>query len=630
MCGYTYTVCQEPSRPGTLDWGERRGFIRRPGRPGKSRLAGFISEGVLAEVKRSADIVDIVSRYVALKKSGRSFKGLCPFHTEKTPSFIVNPERQTFRCFGCGKSGDVFSFVAEHERVEFPEAVRIVASAVGVSVPDARGNGGGASKELKTRLYELHAWAARFFVHQLADETAGGRARDYLAARHFEKETLEAWSLGFALDSWEALGKAARKAGFTDRELLAAGLVIAREGSQGYYDRFRNRVVFPIRDNQGRVIAFGARTLADSEVKYLNSPETPLFSKGRCLFGLDRARDAIIEEKRVIVTEGYTDTMMCHQKGIPIAVATLGTALTHEHIGVLRRYADTVVLLFDADAAGEKAVDRSLEVLADAEIGAQVATTAEGTDPCDYLIEAGPEAFRERLNAARDLFAVKLELASAKHDIATSDGRAKAIDEVLQIVGLVSNPARADLMLLAVASHMKVDLDAVRRRLTAFRKAPRKSGPDEAKVAAPELDPVERGILSAVLASNELVPCVLAKASLEDFQDARVRRIFEQCVALYDREGVIDHSELIATLQDKELSGIVADISSSAPERGNWEKWLQDCLDRLEDRKRREELRRLKEQPVASADSAEKLAAIQEQIRRRAGRSARAADDPAK
>jgi len=589
-------------------------------------LAGFISEGALAEVKRSADIVDIVSRYVALKKSGRSFKGLCPFHTEKTPSFIVNPERQIFRCFGCGKAGDVFSFVAEHERVEFPEAVRIVAAAVGVSIPDARGSG--ASKELKTRLYELHTWATRFFVQQLAGEK-GAPARDYLAARRFDKETLEAWSIGFAPDSWDALGKAARKAGFSDRELLASGLVIAREGSQGHYDRFRNRVMFPIRDIQGRAIAFGARTLADSEVKYLNSPETPLFSKGRCLFGLDKARDAIIQEHRVIVTEGYTDTMMCHQKGVAWAVATLGTALTRDHIGLLRRYAETVVLVFDADAAGEKAVDRSLEVLADEEIGAQVATTAEGTDPCDYLISAGPEAFLSRLNAARDLFAVKLDLACAKHDVTTSDGRAKAIDEVLQIVGLVSNPARADLMLLAVASHMKVDLDAVRRRLAAFRKAPRKSGTDEAKASSPPLDPVERGILSAVLASNELVPCVLAKASLEDFQDARVRRILEQCVALYDREGVIGHSELIATLQDKELSGIVADISTSAPERGNWERWLQDCLSRLEDRKRREELRRLKEQASTAVDSADRLAAIQEQLRRRAGRPARPADDPA-
>jgi len=588
-------------------------------------LAGRIAVDVLAEVKRSADITDIVSRYLNLKKSGKNFKALCPFHAEKTPSFVVHPDRQFFRCYGCGKTGDVFAFVAEHERVDFPEAVRIVASAVGISVPERWGRGSGASKELKTRLYKLHAWAARFFVRQLAEGARGAKAREYLAARHFDKETLEAWSIGFAPDSWEALGNAALSAGFTDNELKASGLVIPRESGEGYYDRFRNRIVFPIRDVQGRVIAYGARALGESEVKYLNSPETPLFSKGRGLYGLDKARDAIIKERRVIVTEGYTDTLMCHQKGITWAVATLGTALTRDHVGLLRRYADQVVLLFDADAAGEGAVDRSLEVFADADIDVRAATLEAGSDPCEFLLAHGAEAFLERIDAARDLFAVKLDLACRKHDMATTNGRARAIDEALRTVALVSDAAKADLLTEAIAKRVGVDRDAVRRRLSALRKARRSTTSQASREQPPALDPVEGGILAAVLRSSELVPCVLARASLEDFQDARVRRILEQCIDLYDREGDIDHAELTAALQDTELAGIVAEIATSSADEGNWEQWLQDCLDRLEQRKVGARLRQLREEASRSGTEydREALAAIFEHHRRRAGRTGR-------
>jgi len=616
---------------------------------GGEQLPGRISEDTVAQVKRSADIVDIVSRYVALKKTGRSFKALCPFHTEKTPSFIVNPERQFFRCFGCGKAGDVFTFVAEHERVDFPEAVRIVASAVGVSVPDAWGERGGASKELKTRLYELHAWAARFFARQLAESPAGEKARNYMSSRHFEKSIIEAWGIGYAPDSWDALGNAARGAGYSDKELLASGLVIAREGKSGYYDRFRDRVVFPIRDVQGRVIAFGARTLADNEVKYLNSPETPLFSKSRCLYGLDKARDAVIGGRRIMITEGYTDTLMCHQKGIQWAVATLGTALTREHVSLLRRYADQVILLFDADKAGESAADRSVEVFAgegdeelpgitqsgaihrsfvavfDANVDVRVATTEAGSDPCDYLLERGPEAFLARIDAARDLFEVKLDMACRKHDMATTEGRARAIDEALRVIAQISNVVKADLLTEAVAKRVGADREAVRRRLAALRKPARKAEPRAPQARAADLDPVEHGILRAVLASCELVPCVLARASLEDFQDARVRRILERCIDLYDREGEIDPAQLSAELQDGELSGLVAQIAMTPDEGGNWEAVLQDCLDSLLARKHKSEYQRLKREGEQA--NLQALADIYEHHRRRAGRPSGAASD---
>ncbi len=583
-------------------------------------LAGRISQDIVAEVKRSADIVEIISRYISLKRAGRNFKALCPFHTEKTPSFIVNPERQFFHCFGCGKGGDVFTFVAEHERVEFPEAVRIVAAAVGITIPEGWGSGGGAAQQLKTRLYQLHRWAAHFFAKQLAHPN-GKRARDYLLGRGFSPESLEAWGIGYAPDAWDTLGKAARAAGFSDKELLASGLVIQRD-SGGHYDRFRNRIMFPIRDTQGRVIAFGGRTLGDDTAKYINSPETPLFSKSRCLFGLDKARDAIVAGRRVLITEGYTDTIMCHQMGITWAVATLGTALTRDHASLLRRYADTVLLLFDADRAGEAAVDRSLEVFANSDLVVRVPSIEKGSDPCDFLLAHGAEAFLERLDGAAELYDVKLEMAASRHDLASADGRAKAVDECLEALAAMANVAKADLLTEKVAKRFGLDRGAVRARLATLRKKARRNRSTGSSQTTIELDPIEHGILRAILAANELVPSVLAQAGPEDFQDTRARRIFQACVELYDREGEIDIAELSATLQDSELAGIVARIALSIEGGGNWEEWLQDCLARLAERKRREELRRLR----ASIRSPqgfdrEALAAILEHHRQRAARA---------
>ncbi len=563
-----------------------------------------------------------------LKKAGKTFKALCPFHAEKTPSFTVNPERQMFKCFGCGKAGDVFSFVAEHERVDFLDAVRIVASAVGVAMPerwDRRGGGGGASKELKGRLYELHTWATGFFAKQFAQAPEASVAREYMAKRGFTQETLATWGIGYAPDSWEAFGRAARTAGYNDKELAASGLVVTREEGQGHYDRFRYRVMFPIRDVQGRVIGFGARALKDGEVKYINSPETPLFSKSRCLYGLDKARDPVIHGHRIMITEGYTDTLMCHQCGVPWAVATLGTALTRDHVGLIRRYAETVVLLFDADAAGEAAVDRSLEVFADADLDVRVPALKEGMDPCDFLLAEGAGPFVERLDAAKGLFDVKLDLACRRHNMATSDGRARAVDEMLAVAAQVSNPTKADLLTQAIARRVGADQDAVRRRLAGLRKPQRRAAPGPAGAGGasakePELNPLERSILRCVLAKGELIPCVLARVTLEDFEDTRVRSILEQCVSLYDREGEIDPALVSAALQDRELATVVADLAMSCSDDGNWEKELQDCLARLAARKQRGEYQRLKER-AASADP-EALAAVLELHRRRAGRPA--------
>ncbi|NQT53918.1 DNA primase [bacterium] len=590
-------------------------------------MAGRIPDDVIENVKRAADIADIVSRYVELKKAGRTFKALCPFHQEKTPSFTVNPGRQIFKCFGCGKGGDVFSFVAEHEHVDFAESVRIVAGIVGVTIPEQRGGQGGPSKETKTRLYQLQAWAAAFFVRCLNERPEGEAARQYLAGRGFDKQTLDAWSVGYAPDSWDALNRAASQAGYTESELLASGLVSRKEGSSHYYDRFRNRVMFPIWDLQGREIGFGARALGDDEVKYLNSPETPLFHKGRTLYGLDKARDAVETARRIVVTEGYTDALMCHQQGVPLAVATLGTALTREHVRELRRFADTVVLVFDADQAGENAVDRSLEVFADSDLDVRVVTVAEGMDPCEFLLEHGAAAFLKLIEGAPGIFETKLGFASRRFGTDTVSGRARALDDVLASIVLVSNAAKADLLLQEVAAHLGVDVAAARRRLHERQSRARtpKAARREVRSEVP-LDPVERGVVEAVIAASELVPCVLDRVSLDDFADDRVRRILQECIDLYDCEGEITIAALTARLQDPELASLLADIASDEVDSATWEHWLQDCLCRIEERKHHAQERGLRTRATQDAQDYDRdaLAAIYEHHRRRAGDT----DDP--
>ena len=599
-----------------------------------SRLAGSIPDDVVADVKRAANIVDVVSRYLELKPAGRSFKALCPFHDDKHPSLSVNPELQIFKCWSCGKAGDVFTFVAEHERVAFPEAVRIVASIVGITIRETAGSAKPrADKQQKARLYDLHTWAAKFFARTLAEDPAAEHARRYLAGRHFDKPFLQAWQIGFAPASWDALGNAARQAGYSDRELLAAGLVRPGKNDRRPYDWFRKRVVFPIHDRQGRVIAFGARALdPDDDIKYINSPDTELFHKSRCLYGLHRARDAIIQRREVVITEGYTDTLMCHQQEIGWAVATLGTALTSHHASLLRRLARRVVLVFDADQAGERAVDHSLPVFADADLDVRVATLADGTDPCDFLVERGAEPFLEHLEAARNLYRTKLDFVRRTHDVATAVGRARALDEALESVVLVSNVAKADHLAQQAARQLGVELDAARRRLKQLAARRRSSAPRaEAAGQAPvPLDPIEAGILSALLAANQLVPCVLARVCFDDFEDTRVRRILRACVDLYDREGAIDPSELSARLQDADLAAIVADIATAPLQTGNWDQWLQDCLDRLDERKQRPRARQLRDQATQGAseqDRRQALAALFEQHRRRAGGTGNAAPD---
>ena len=318
------------------------------------------SPATLDEIRAGVDAVDLVGRFVNLRKAGQNYKGLCPFHSEKTPSFMVNPKKGIFHCFGCGVGGDVFGFLMRQDRLSFPEAVRVLAKQAGVALPEDRG-GPAAGDSGREELYRVMEAAAAFYTERLW--AAGGeRAREYLNKRGIASDVARRFGLGWAPEGWETI-LAALKPSFTEDALISAGLLVTRENKPGTYDRFRGRLLFAIRDLQGRVVAFGGRGFGDEQPKYLNSPETPLYSKGNLLYAADLARDTIREKNRTLIVEGYVDCLMAHQHGFTETVAALGTAFTAAQLGILRRYCDEVITFFDADAAGQKAAERAEELL---------------------------------------------------------------------------------------------------------------------------------------------------------------------------------------------------------------------------------------------------------------------------
>src|SRR6059058_890995 len=389
------------------------------------------SQTLLDDIRAAVDIVDLVSRFVNLRKAGSHWKGLCPFHAEKTPSFTVNPRKSIFHCFGCGVGGDAFGFVMRQDRLSFPEAVRALAKTAGVALPDEHGaRSGDSGREELLRVMEL---AGRFFADTLW-KPAGERARAYLGERGIDTGIAGHFGLGYAPEGWESLITFMKTEKVSEEALIATGLAVARENRAGAYDRFRGRLLFPIRDLQGRVVAFGGRGFGDEQPKYLNSPETPLYTKGNLLYAADLARPAIQAKNRALLVEGYVDCLMAHQHGFTETVAALGTAFTPAQLGLLKRYCDDAVLFFDADAAGRKAAERAEELLeptgssmawavnrtgaieSSGALRLRVALLPAGHDPDTFLRERGAAAFEERIVAARSLLAYALDRAIADPD----------------------------------------------------------------------------------------------------------------------------------------------------------------------------------------------------------------------
>ncbi|AWI03335.1 DNA primase [Clostridium drakei] len=386
----------------------------------------MISEDVIQRVKEENDIVDVISETVKLKRAGRNYSGLCPFHHEKTPSFSVSVDKQIYKCFGCGEAGNVITFVMKTKNLSFPEAVKLLADRVNITIETDENN---SHKDTFKQLYKLNVDSARYFFNCLGENVA---AKQYLLNRGITEKTIRSFGLGYSANSWDGLLRHLKKKGFSELDMFSNGLIIkSQKGS--YYDRFRNRIIFPVFDYRGRVIGFGGRVMDDSKPKYLNSPETALFKKGINLYGLNFAIKNN-REKMLIIVEGYMDCISLHQYGITNAVASLGTALTTNQAKLIKKYADRAIIAYDADSAGQMATMRGLEILKKVGLDVKVLKVPEGKDPDEYIRNNGREAFMKLIEDALPLVDYRMKKIKENIDINNSEGVIKYAEQALEII----------------------------------------------------------------------------------------------------------------------------------------------------------------------------------------------------
>ncbi len=434
--------------------------------------------GVIDEVKQRTDIVDIISQYTTLTKSGRTFRGLCPFHSEKHPSFFVYPEQQSWHCFGaCNTGGDVFSFIMKKQGIDFGEALRLLAQRAGVAIPSRFEPG--AESEERQRLYQVNQAAALYFHNLLLDSPAGEKARSYVIGRGFTPKTIADFQLGFSPNSWEGLKQYLMDRGYAQNELLTAGLIIEAEAGKTH-DRFRNRLMFPICDARGRITGFGARVLDDSLPKYINSPQTPIFDKSGSLYGINLAKDAIRQQDLAVIVEGYMDVITAHQNGFPNVVASMGTSVTEKQVSALKRLTKNITLALDADAAGDEASLRAVgyENTLDAEV--KVIILPRGKDP-DDVIKEDAKAWEKLLREALPVVDYTFNMVTSELDLTTAKGKSSAVDKLLPIIAEIKDDIRQAHYLQKLAHLLKVSERSIEAALTRIRPRPGRGRAEEPK-----------------------------------------------------------------------------------------------------------------------------------------------------
>jgi DNA primase len=532
------------------------------------------------ELRRQADIVRVVGDYVTLKKKGTNWMACCPFHQEKTPSFSVNPSKNIFYCFGCSKGGSVFNFVMELEGLSFPEAVRVVAEKAGVPLPEMVDDKRFESKRKEAdEVIQLNAWALEFWERQLAEETAEARAaREYVEGRGISDETRKVFRLGYAPNSWDALGIFLKSKGAGIGQIERSGLVVKKEQG-GYYDRFRGRLIFPVMDSQGKPVAFGARAMRPGdEPKYLNSPETAAYTKGRHLFGLNVSRDEIRRKKFVILVEGYLDLIIPFQHGVRNVVASLGTALTAEQAKLLVRFARKVVVNYDGDRAGVSAAKRAIEVLLPEDFEVKILVLPDGADPDEFVRAQGVEEYNKRRGLAVPHIQFVLEQAIASRSLRNPAQKAEAVEEVLPFVRAVRRPVERREYFDMMMDALRVEEQGLRQELWKTLSARQSSAADadvkkriiRAEMIAPTV--AEQRLLELLVHDEELRRLMLPQVEESDYADLPTAVVFRALKELDARGATVDFSTLGAlTEDDPTAADIVPLVLMHEPERAEGE-----------------------------------------------------------
>lgn len=558
-------------------------------------MAGFIPEDKISEIKSAADIVDVISDTVLLKKAGKNFLGLCPFHSEKTPSFTVSPDKQIFYCFGCGAGGNVFSFLMKQEGLSFPETAKRLAKRYGIELP-VKPLSLDQKKQISEResLIDINRRAMHFFYETLCSGKEGDSARSYLDHRGISQKTIDDFKLGYAPDSWDRLLNYFSKKRISAALIEKAGLILPRKNKNGFYDRFRNRIMFPIIDANMQVVGFGGRVLDDSLPKYLNSPETPVYNKSRILYGVHQAREKSRTIGSVFIVEGYLDLLALYQHGIQNCVATLGTALTSEHVRQLTRYAGRLVLVYDSDDAGIRSAKRCIDtfwkehvdfrrqdVYSEEKADTHILVLPAGHDPDSYVFEKGPEAFLEAASKAPGIITFLIECAVNKHGLST-EGKIRIISELQQVLAAINDRVAQALYIKQLAERIGIAENAVLERIreVSFVKSgigpyrtfsqvafsgspvPGEKEPVSELTAAVDTnaDRIERKIIAMMIQFPEIIPNVNFYKILELFTNEILRNIglFVLDFNLTSTEQI---SELMSQIDDGQTQALVASLA---------------------------------------------------------------------
>lgn len=572
------------------------------------------SDEFIQRVRDGSDLVGIVGEYVQLKRRGRNFIGLCPFHNEKTPSFNVSPDTQLYHCFGCGAGGNVFNFVMEIERLSFGETVRKLAEKAGLPIEETELSP--VERQQQERLQRLLAacdLATKYYHYLLGKGSEAELARVYLQKRQVAPQAIKAFALGYAKPDWDDLVQLLVSRGFTEDELSRTGLVLPRRNKGGYYDRFRNRLIFPIKDGQGRTVAFGARLLAGDGPKYLNSAETDLFKKGSQLYGLDLAKAALRQGEPAIITEGYMDVITLHSAGFTSAVASLGTALTEGQVRLLSRFTSRVLIAYDGDSAGTAATWRGLELISRYGLDVKVIDLPPQEDPDSLVRTQGVEAFQEAIANAVPLIDYKLDRTLVRFDLRETNGRVKAARAVLPILAEISGAVAQEAYLEQVARKIGISIGSLKKELLQYQRRLRSRNSSNRNIL-PEsrnniinldnkgssgLRPVSDGgslaeitILKLLFSRPELISDFLAADGLRYITNSAIRQILLALIETASSDQPLDPAVLIDRLEEPEVKNIFAELNFSEDLLGCVEN-PHDCMVKLRTHYFQEELRDL-------------------------------------
>lgn len=562
----------------------------------------MIPDSIIEEIRARADIYDIVSEFVPLKKAGKNYKGLCPFHSEKTPSFNVSPEKQIYHCFGCGAGGNVFKFLMEKEDLPFVDAVKRLAFRYQVTLPESSFKAqGGASRNEREALLHCNTLAAKYFAARLQDPKTGKVAREYLHSRGFDDQAIENYQLGWALPEWrDLLGHLEHQAKCSRQTLEKYGLVSKKEADgkkdkDVFYDRFRGRLIFPIQDSHGHIVAFGGRVVGDGEPKYLNSPETAVYKKSRQLFGFNKAKEAIRREEQVLIVEGYFDQMRVWESGVKNVVATCGTALTAQQALLLKPFTTKAVLVFDSDPAGHAAVERGFEVLQEHGLSVFVVVLPEGHDPDSLIREEGKDRFLKLVQEAQPFVHYLLDRILRSAETRTTEDKIGAINRVLPVLAKISNSVERSEHVRYVAERVGVEdrafLEEMRKSLAQNKN--RVDAPASSKKS--NYDP-EWYLIHLMLANDEAAREIASQITVDEYLNPAYRETSKLLYGWIADSQPLRVDRLIDRTDRPEVKSILTQVGMEPILFDNVKKAVADCIQEMRRRTIEKKINELKKQ----------------------------------